>query len=320
MPVGEMPMDVGALRLFVDVVECGSFTEAAKREYITQPALSRKIAGLEKYCGFKLLDRTCHPIVPTREGAALYETASRIVRSIDELDGRIASIRDGEGSTLSVVYTMGGHAPYVSDALSRLRQRYPKARVSVAHCYVPEAEALLANGGADVVVCNYPALKGVEGFERTPVMGCGLVALVPAGSSLANRYSLQLGELATERLFTFERTGSPDVFDAIVAACGTSGFDPDFCCFAPDPLTFSSMVNIHHAIGLIPATVLLTDKEGVRVIPIEDAPGFNIEVLRRVEDRRAVVDEFILAFEALHGHGREQLPGTSPERPGEPLQ
>lgn len=74
---------LAAMQAFVFVVDAGSFSAAARRLNVGQPALSKSIAQLEDRLGVKLLVRTTHGLTPTEAGLHFYERARR---SIDEAD------------------------------------------------------------------------------------------------------------------------------------------------------------------------------------------------------------------------------------------
>ncbi len=72
------------LRAFVAVAEELNFGRAAERLYVSQPALSRQIRGLEQLVGCELLRRSTHSVELTLAGEALLDRARRLLREVDE--------------------------------------------------------------------------------------------------------------------------------------------------------------------------------------------------------------------------------------------
>lgn len=72
-------LDTRQLQVFVKVYEVGSFSQAAKEVFLTQPTISGHIKALEEYLGVKLFDRSGRKISPTRAGHLLYPYASKIL-------------------------------------------------------------------------------------------------------------------------------------------------------------------------------------------------------------------------------------------------
>ena len=78
-------MDFKQLEAFVAVVDYGSFSEAARRLYLTQPTISAHIRALEKELTVRLLIRTTKKITVTAKGYQLYDSAVRMLHIRDNL-------------------------------------------------------------------------------------------------------------------------------------------------------------------------------------------------------------------------------------------
>jgi DNA-binding transcriptional LysR family regulator len=96
---------IRALHLFVRVVELGSFTAAAREAGLSQPALSKAVAGLEQDLGVRLLARTTTSLSPTEEGRRFYARSRQIVEDYQEAVG------DVRGSTGRLTGAMRVNAP-----------------------------------------------------------------------------------------------------------------------------------------------------------------------------------------------------------------
>lgn len=72
-------MDIKTLRNYVEIIESGSITSAAKKLFIAQPALSNQLKALEKELGTKLIDRGPHRQEVTHSGKLFYERAKHII-------------------------------------------------------------------------------------------------------------------------------------------------------------------------------------------------------------------------------------------------
>ena len=72
------------LRLFIRVVETGSFSKASAGLGITQPTATKHVAALEKRLGARLLHRSTRGVTPTEVGAAYCDKCKSIVRELEE--------------------------------------------------------------------------------------------------------------------------------------------------------------------------------------------------------------------------------------------
>ncbi len=114
---------LNAMETFINVVESGSFSGAARRLEVGQPAVSKTIAQLEEHLGVRLLLRSTRGLTPTEAGQRFYE---RALRAIEETDAAERSARDA-GSGLSgplricaaVTFTRLRILPYLQPFLDR---------------------------------------------------------------------------------------------------------------------------------------------------------------------------------------------------------
>src|ERR671937_670213 len=90
-----MLMDTRQLAAFCAVVERKSFSQAAERLGVTQPAVSLQIRSLEERLGTQLLDRSGRRVVPTEAGLRLYRNAQRMLALEDQLLEEVAAEEEG---------------------------------------------------------------------------------------------------------------------------------------------------------------------------------------------------------------------------------
>ncbi len=96
-------MDTRQLAAFCEVVNRESFSQAAERLGVTQPAVSLQIRSLEKRLGTKLLDRSGRRVEPTESGQRLYRAAQRMLA----VEGQLLDELTGEDGTLRGELTLG---------------------------------------------------------------------------------------------------------------------------------------------------------------------------------------------------------------------
>ena len=97
-------MDTRQLAAFCEVVDRRSFSQAAERLGVTQPAVSLQIRSLEKRLGTKLLDRSGRRVEPTEAGQRLYRAAQRMLSLEGQLLDELAGDDGAEGSQLARVH------------------------------------------------------------------------------------------------------------------------------------------------------------------------------------------------------------------------
>src|SRR5437867_3783061 len=138
-------MDTRQLAAFCAVVERKSFSQAAERLGVTQPAVSLQIRALEKRLGLQLLDRSGRRVEPTEAGVRLYRGAQRLLALEDQLVEEVAGDDDG---ILSGRLELGASTGPGSTVLPRLPggfpARPPAARVLLSVAVAPSVVGRVA--------------------------------------------------------------------------------------------------------------------------------------------------------------------------------
>lgn len=99
-------MDTDCLKGFIAVAHSGSFSKAARTLYITQPAVSKRIAALETHLNHTLFDRLGKEVALTEAGKALLPEAQKILQSIKDTE---RSIRELSGEIVGTLHVATSH-------------------------------------------------------------------------------------------------------------------------------------------------------------------------------------------------------------------
>lgn len=143
-------------KIFCEVGDSKSFSQAAKALYMTQPAVSQAIMQLERELDIRLFNRSPKGAVLTDEGRLLYEYASSALKLLhvgEEKIGEFKNLTAGElkigvGDTISRYFLL----PY----LELFHNRYPNVKFKIENGTTSELCAILKAGEVDIVVCNFP--------------------------------------------------------------------------------------------------------------------------------------------------------------------
>ena len=125
-------MDTRQLAAFCTVVELKSFSQAAERLGVTQPAVSLQIRSLEERLGQQLLDRSGRRVEPTEAGQRLYRGAQRLLALEQQIVEDVAGDQEGElRGELAIGAATGPGATVVPLLLSEFQQQNPAVRVEL---------------------------------------------------------------------------------------------------------------------------------------------------------------------------------------------
>jgi DNA-binding transcriptional LysR family regulator len=186
--------DLSDLQAFRAVAELGNFRRAAESVHISQPAFSRRIDKLEQALGVRLLERTTRRVELTAVGRDF----DRKVRALlDDLDNMllgvrgVAATRMGEVTIACVPSTV---YYYLSQVISRYRERFPKIRVRIFDASANEVLSAVARSEADFGI-NF--IGGQEpDIEFQPLLEERFVAACRRDHPLAKKRKVAWTELA----------------------------------------------------------------------------------------------------------------------------
>jgi DNA-binding transcriptional LysR family regulator len=149
-------MDFAALQAFLAVAETGSFSRAAERIYLTQPAISKRIAALERRFDAQLFDRIGRRVQLTEAGRALFERSRSILAELDDAKRSLANLSGQIRGSLSLAtsHHIGLHR--IPDTLKRFHARYPDVRLDLRFMDSEQACHAVVRGELELAVVTLP--------------------------------------------------------------------------------------------------------------------------------------------------------------------
>src|SRR6476660_731638 len=195
-------MDTRQLQAVWEVVERQSFSQAAERLGVTQPAVALQVRSLEKRLGTQLLDRSGRRVEPTEAGLKLYRSAQRLLALEEEIVNELAEDATGELSgTLAIGASTGPGGVVLSTLLCRCAEQHPQLHVALSVFDTQTVIERVADRSLELgVVGAAPRHRGVEYeafFRDTVVLAC------PPGHRFAGR-NVDLDELRNETLIVMQ--------------------------------------------------------------------------------------------------------------------
>ncbi|HJS32549.1 MAG TPA: LysR family transcriptional regulator [Alphaproteobacteria bacterium] len=127
-----MSDNLGEMGVFVQVVDGGSFSAAARALRVTPSAVSKQIARLEGRLGVRLLQRSTRQIAVTEEGRAYYQNAARILADVAETEQALASAKGEPVGTLRISTSIAFGRRQIAPILPEFMTRYPKLRIDLS--------------------------------------------------------------------------------------------------------------------------------------------------------------------------------------------
>ena len=266
-----VPVEIRQLECFVAVAEELSFTRAAARLHVVQPAVSATIASLERELATELLHRTSRRVQMTEAGRALLpkaratlDAAREAIDAVDEAGGVVAgTLRVGIMNSLGVID--------LAALLGDYHRAYPAVAVHLVTTASGEgAHGLidgLTEGRLDVAFVSIPGDPPVT-VELQHLTSVPLELVVPACHPFAERSELSITELAGEAFVDFPvGCGNRAVTDRAFLAAGVSR---EVAIEITAVQTGADYVRNGLGVALLPA-VAADDYDDLATLPIVDA-------------------------------------------------
>lgn len=227
---GSAVLELRQLRYFCTVVDEGSLGRAALQLGITQPALSRQVAYLERIVGVPLLERRTRGVTVTPAGESFVRCARRILEDAQAITGEAQRARRGEIARFvmgTVPTTLARHL--LTSLLRDTAIASPDLQLTLREVATPEQPEELRAGRIDLGICHPSPLSIVDerGIARSQLafdtMNC---ALVPRTTPLASRGSISIHELEALPFLFPDRSFQPALYDLLFGQFERLGFRP----------------------------------------------------------------------------------------------
>lgn len=218
--------DLRRLLHFITVADAGSFTRAAALLHLSQQALSSSVRQLEKELNAELFIRAGRTVSPTSAGRLLIEEGRTLLAAARTVAADVQRTAGG-GAEVFVV----GHTPALSgiEAYSVLEpaiEAFATTSFTLRQLYPEELTAAVLDGSVQLglrrgVASPHELAGATIGYHPVRLA-------VPSDHRLARRRSVDIGELAGERVALWAPPGSSYYSDLLVGACRRAGFEPGY--------------------------------------------------------------------------------------------
>jgi DNA-binding transcriptional LysR family regulator len=195
-------MDTRQLAAFCAVVERRSFSQAAQRLGLTQPAVSLQVRALEKRLGRTLLDRSGRRVEPTEAGWRLYRGAQRLLALEEQLVEEVAADEEGElQGGLGIGASSGPGGAVIPLLLCEFKQRNPGVAVALSIFDTQHVVDLV--GGRELELGIVGAARRQRGIVFEPLFRDEVVLACPRDHRFAGR-TISVDDLRSEPLIVMQ--------------------------------------------------------------------------------------------------------------------
>lgn len=198
-------MHIETLKIFCDLVDTGSFSLAAERNFVTQSAVSQQVRNLEEKFKRRLLERVRgrREVKLTNAGEVFYQECRNVLVSFEQLQESMRGLSGQVSGVVRVatVYSVGLHE--LPAKVREFMTKFPAAKIDLEYSRTTRVVRDVLNGTVELGVVAYPEPR--RGLTIVPMPGDKLVLICPPGHEFAQREEIKVSELDNHDFVLFER-------------------------------------------------------------------------------------------------------------------
>ncbi len=275
-------LNLDQLRTLLAVAESKSFSAAARRLHLSQPAVSVQVRELERRFGVKLFERLGKQAHTTRPGRDLVEAAVRILRESDAADALMRRYRDGWMGRARIGTTNTVLMYLLPPVLRRLSLDHPGIELHVTNLPTRESVEAILDNRLDLAIVTLPVDKAQ--LVVTPLIVDELVAVFPAKArDIPSRLT---PELALQHPLLMEHTRAA-VHEIVMQWISRAGEQPRVRMHLGTIEAVKSAVASHLGISIVPQMAVSKRDKDIVVRPMD--PPLR-RTLALIEHRRKPIE------------------------------
>lgn len=263
-------MQVKALKVFCDVVEQRSFSEAAADNGVSQSAASQMVSHVEEQLGVKFIDRSQRPIALLPAGELFYRGCRQIVDQFEKLRDDLQDYASSESGQVNVasIYSVG--LSHMNWFVQQFLSDAPDSKIRVEYRHPDQVYQLVERGQAQIGLVSYPresrSIQASDWRQEDIAVACS------PQNAFASRKTLKLSDLHGQPMVGYDERLR--IWTEIDRAMAEASAEPNVVMRFDNTETIKRALEIDAGVGLLPAPTL--DREvaaGTLVrIPLEP-PG-----------------------------------------------
>lgn len=259
-------MNLRTLRVFVEVVRQGGFTQAAEVVSLTQSSVSKAVKALEVELGVPLLNRIGHKTELTAAGEITYRRALVLLTEKNHLLAEIEALRDLKGGTLRIGLPPVGCGDLFAKMFTEYRSRYPQVDIELIEHGGNRLRECLDAGAIDIAAL---LVSHDEAIAYQDVRNEPLVVVLQADHPLSQCHLLDFKDLQAEPFILFEEGFTLN--QLILAACERRHISPRITARSGQIDFIVDLVTAGLGVAFLPRMLANKHKHsGISLVPLNE--------------------------------------------------
>lgn len=260
------------LRYFVTVAGLLSFTKAALRLRVAQPALSRQIRDLESDLGVQLLERGPRVTKLTEAGAAFLVEAHAVLRRAEEAVQVARAVARGEAGEIQVGYAPSLTIELLPCALHTFHNRSPGVHVKLHDLSTEEMLHGVSEGRLHLSLVARPSTKALRGLKFELLCEYPICVAMPATHPLARLKTVKLDQIVDQPLVAYSRGDYPEYHLMLAGLFGAAGRAPRIAEEHDSAPSLIAAAEIGRGLVIAPSCLGMLAGPRLKLRPLRPAP------------------------------------------------
>lgn len=294
LPVG---LEVRDLRMMAAVAAEGSLTQAGARLHVTQPALSRHLATLERRVGSTLFTRTGPRMQPTAAGELLLRHAADVLERVAATECALRDFQHAPRRTLRIGTSCYTGYHWMPGVLNRYTARHPEVDIEIAFEAAGDPVRRLRAGALEVALVTDGGTY--RGYSVRRLFMDEYIAVVAPGHRLSNRAYIDAKDLLTERVLLMSDPATSNIVNQFIKPAGVK---PKFIADVQLVGAVAALAESGFGIGMVPNWTIAPEVRSKRLVSLRLGPTGFIRawaaVMTREQARERWLQEFVHAIAA----------------------
>ncbi|SME98343.1 LysR family transcriptional regulator [Pseudogulbenkiania subflava] len=215
-------LEIRHLKTLLALAETGSVSQAARRVFLTQSALSHQLKQLEEHYGLALFERKTQPLRFTLAGERLLALARELVGKVAAAERDLARLRQGEAGELRVAVECHTCFDWLMPAMDAFRQHWPAVELDIVSGFHADPVGLLLTRRADLAIVS--EAEAQPGIVHQPLFAYEMVGIAARDHPLAERRNWSAADFAGETLISYPVPD--DMLDLMRKVLAPAGVNP----------------------------------------------------------------------------------------------
>lgn len=259
-----LTMELYQIAYFIEIARQRSFTRAAERLHMAQPALSQQMKNLETELGTALFIRGRKETQLTAAGKAFLPRAEALIAQAEAAKLVVSDVAQLRGGKLIVAAIPSVSACLLPEAIRAFGRQHGKVELQLIEDSSERVAENVESGLADIGFLQLPASK--TAFEMRALITEPFVLLAANSHAITRQKDVLLKQLAAESFIFYKGRAR----DTALEACRKAGFEPRVACESGELETIRALVAAGLGVAVVPQLAASHLPKTIRAITIRE--------------------------------------------------